>query len=34
MLTCTGNQHVVIQSASYDLTLTGPEGLPPAHLTA
>jgi hypothetical protein len=31
-LTCTGNQHVVILSASFDLTLTGP-GLPPVHLT-
>jgi hypothetical protein len=31
-LTCTGNQHVVIQSVSYDLTLNG-DGLPPVHLT-
>jgi hypothetical protein len=31
-LTCTGNQHVVILSASFDLTLTG-DGLPPVHLT-
>ena len=31
-LTCTGNQHVVILSASFDLTLTGND-LPPAHLT-
>ncbi|HWD83403.1 MAG TPA: hypothetical protein VG497_31095 [Kribbella sp.] len=32
-LQCTGNQHVVILSASYDLTLTG-DGLPPVHLTS
>jgi hypothetical protein len=31
-LTCTGSQHVVILSVSYDLTLTG-DGLPPVHLT-
>lgn len=31
-LTCTGNQHVVVLSASFDLTLTG-DGLPPVHLT-
>jgi hypothetical protein len=31
-LTCTGNQHVVILSASFDLTLTG-DALPPVHLT-
>ena len=31
-LTCTGNQHVVIQSVSFDLTLTGND-LPPVHLT-
>ena len=31
-LTCTGNQHVVIQSFSYDLTLNG-DSLDPAHLT-
>jgi hypothetical protein len=31
-LECTGNQHVVILSASFDLTLTGND-LPPAHLT-
>jgi hypothetical protein len=31
-LTCTGNQHVVILSASFDLTLTGND-LPPVHLT-
>lgn len=31
-LTCTGNQHVVILSASFDLTLTG-DDLPPVHLT-
>lgn len=30
-LTCTGNQHVVILSVSFDLTLTG-DGLPPVHL--
>jgi hypothetical protein len=32
-LQCTGNQHVVILSATYDLTLTG-DGLPPVHLTS
>lgn len=32
-LQCTGNQHVVILSASYDLTLTG-DGLPPVHITS
>jgi hypothetical protein len=31
-LTCTGKQHVVILSASFDLTLTG-DDLPPVHLT-
>jgi hypothetical protein len=31
-LTCTGNQHVVIQSVSYDLFLNG-DGLPEVHLT-
>ena len=31
-LQCTGNQHVVILSASYDLTLTG-DGLPAVHIT-
>jgi hypothetical protein len=31
-LTCTGNQHVVILSSSFDLTLTGND-LPPVHLT-
>ena len=31
-LTCTGSQHVVILSASFDLTLTG-DSLPPVHLT-
>jgi hypothetical protein len=31
-LECTGNQHVVILSASFDLTLTGND-LPPVHLT-
>jgi hypothetical protein len=31
-LTCTGNQHVVILSVSFDLTLTGND-LPPVHLT-
>jgi len=31
-LTCTGNQHVVILSAAFDLTLTGND-LPPVHLT-
>jgi len=31
-LTCTGNQHVVIQSVSFDLTLNG-DGLPPVELT-
>jgi hypothetical protein len=31
-LTCTGNQHVVILSVSFDLTLTG-DDLPPVHLT-
>jgi hypothetical protein len=31
-LTCTGNQHVVILSASFDLTLTA-NSLPPVHLT-
>jgi hypothetical protein len=31
-LTCTGNQHVVILSAHFNLTLTGNE-LPPAHIT-
>ncbi len=31
-LTCTGNQHVVILSVDFDLTLTG-AGLPPVHLT-
>jgi hypothetical protein len=31
-LECTGNQHVVILSASFDLTLTG-DDLPPVHLT-
>ena len=31
-LTCTGNQHVEILSASFDLTLTG-DDLPPVHLT-
>lgn len=32
-LTCTGNQHVVILSVSFDLTLTGND-LPPVHLTS
>ena len=32
-LTCTGNQHVVILSAAFDLTLTG-DDLPPVHLTS
>jgi len=32
-LTCTGNQHVVILSVVFDLTLTG-AGLPPVHLTS
>jgi hypothetical protein len=32
-LECTGNQHVVILSATFDLTLTGNE-LPPVHLTS
>jgi hypothetical protein len=32
-LTCTGNQHVVILSAAFDLTLTGND-LPPVHLTS
>jgi hypothetical protein len=32
-LTCTGNQHVVILSATFDLTLTG-DDLPPVHLTS
>ena len=31
-LTCTGNQHVVILSVSFDLTLNGND-LPPVHLT-
>jgi hypothetical protein len=31
-LTCTGNQHVEILSAAFDLTLTGND-LPPVHLT-
>jgi hypothetical protein len=31
-LKCTGNQHVVILSAAFDLTLTGND-LPPVHLT-
>ena len=31
-LTCTGNQHVVILSVSFDLTLNG-DDLPPVHLT-
>ena len=31
-LKCTGNQHAVILSASFDLTLTG-DDLPPVHLT-
>jgi len=31
-LTCTGNQHVVILSVSFNLTLTG-NSLPPVHLT-
>jgi hypothetical protein len=31
-LTCTGNQHVVILSASFNLTLNG-DGLPPVTLT-
>ena len=31
-LECTGNQHVVILSAAFDLTLTG-DDLPPVHLT-
>lgn len=31
-LTCTGNQHVVIQSVAFDLTLTG-DSLPPVTLT-
>ena len=26
-LTCPGNQRVVIESVTYDLTLTGPSGL-------
>jgi hypothetical protein len=32
-LTCTGNQHVVILSATFDLTLTGND-LPPIHITS
>jgi hypothetical protein len=32
-LQCTGNQHVVILSAAFDLTLTG-DDLPPVHLTS
>ena len=32
-LECTGNQHVVILSAAFDLTLTG-DDLPPVHLTS
>lgn len=32
-LQCTGNQHVVILSATYDLTLTG-DSLPPVHLAS
>jgi hypothetical protein len=32
-LTCTGNQHVVILSAAFDLTLTG-DNLPPVHITS
>ena len=32
-LTCTGNQHVVIQDVSYDLILTGP-GLPDVPLSS
>jgi hypothetical protein len=32
-LTCTGNQHVVILSVVFDLTLTG-NSLPPVHLTS
>jgi hypothetical protein len=31
-LQCTGNQHVVILDASFDLTLTG-DDLPPVHIT-
>ena len=31
-LQCTGNQHVVILSASFDLILTG-DDLPPVHIT-
>jgi hypothetical protein len=31
-LKCTGKQHVVILSVSFDLTLTG-DDLPPVHLT-
>ena len=31
-LTCTGNQRVVIQDVSFDLTLNG-DDLPPVHLT-
>jgi hypothetical protein len=31
-LQCTGNQHVVILDASFDLTLTG-DSLPPVHIT-
>jgi hypothetical protein len=31
-LTCSGNQHVVIQSTSFNLTLTG-DDLPPVTLT-
>jgi hypothetical protein len=31
-LTCTGSQHVVIQSVSFHLTLNG-DDLPPATLT-
>ena len=31
-LECTGNQHVVILSVSFDLTLTG-DDLPPVHIT-
>lgn len=31
-LQCTGKQHVVILSASFDLTLTG-DDLPPVHIT-
>jgi hypothetical protein len=32
-LDCTGNQHVVILSVAFDLTLTG-DDLPPVHLTS